>query len=79
MPAVGKYDEQLMGLAGRQHFVVGREQLLEIGTPRQIKTRLGCGSLERVFESVYRVTGSPPTWRQELMAATFAGGKLSIG
>jgi hypothetical protein len=79
MPAVGKYDEQLMQLAGRQHFVVGREQLLDFGTARQIKTRLACGALERVYEAVYRVGGSPQSWRQDLMAATFAGRKLSVG
>jgi very-short-patch-repair endonuclease len=78
LSAVGKYDEHVMALAGQQHFVVGREQLLEIGTPRQIKTRLHRGTLERVFESVYRVAGSPKTWRRDLTAATFAGGKLSV-
>jgi hypothetical protein len=57
---------------------VSRAQLLEIGTRQQIDYRLQSGMLERVYESVYRLTGSPETWRQKLIAATFAGGKLSV-
>jgi hypothetical protein len=75
---MGKFDEQLMELAGVQHFVVSRSQLLEIGTRDQIEHRVRSGYLERVFESVYRLRGSPPVWRQLLMAATFAGGKFSV-
>jgi hypothetical protein len=75
---MGKFDEQLMELAGVQHFVVARPQLLEIGTRDQTEHRVRGGMLERVYESVYRLRGSPATWRQLLMAATFAGGKLSV-
>ena len=56
---------------------MSRVQCLEVGTVSQLEARLRRGRLERVYDSVYRVPGSPPMWRQRLMAATFAGGKLS--
>jgi hypothetical protein len=75
---MGKYDTRLMEIAGQQHFVVCRDQALDIGSERQLAYRLELKSLERVHECAYRVAGSPTTWRQELMAATFAGGKQSV-
>ena len=75
---MGKYDDRLIEIAGQQHFVVARDQLLEIGSRRQLEHRLKQGQLERVYQCAYRVKGAPQTWRQELMAATFAGGKQSV-
>jgi hypothetical protein len=63
------FDRRLLELAGRQHYVVGRDQLREFGTPRQIEYRLAKRRLERVHEGVYRVAGSPETWHQKLLAA----------
>src|SRR5262245_10293191 len=63
------FDRRLLELAGRQHYVVAREQLREFGTERQIEYRLEKRRLERVHEGVYRVVGSPNTWRQRLLAA----------
>jgi hypothetical protein len=65
-------DRRLLELAGRQHYVVARGQLREFGTERQIDHRLKRGRLERVHEGVYRVVGSPNTWRQRLLAACLA-------
>ena len=78
MRTVGTYNEQLLAIVGKQHQIVSRAQLREIGTRKQIDYRLRSGVLQRVYESVYRLGGSPETWRQKLMAATFAGGKLSV-
>ena len=75
---MGSFDEKLLWIAGRQHFVVGRGQLLDIGDAKQIEYRLRRGILERVHRSVYRIAGSPRSWRQDLLAACFAGGKLSV-
>jgi len=75
---VGSYDKRLLELAGHQHYVVGRSQLLELGHPKKIEYRLKNGSLERIHRSAYRVAGSPRTWRQSLTAACFAGGKFSV-
>ena len=66
------FDRRLLELAGRQHYVVARDQLREFGTPRQIEHRLAKRRLERVHESVYRVAGSPRTWHQQLLAACLA-------
>jgi len=63
------FDRRLLVLAGRQHYVVARDQLLEFGSPRQIEHRLAIGRLEHVHEGVYRVVGSPSTWHQQLLAA----------
>jgi hypothetical protein len=63
------FDRRLLELAGRQHYVVARAQLREFGTERQIEHRLKRGRLERVHEGVYRVVGSPNTWRQRVLAA----------
>jgi hypothetical protein len=73
-----RFDERVLRLAGQQHFVVGRRQLLEFGTVHQIRRRLSRGTLERVHEASYRIAHSPVTWQQQLMAACFAGGKSSV-
>jgi hypothetical protein len=67
------FDRRLLELAGRQHYVVAREQLLEFGTARQVEHRLATGRLQRVYQGVYRIVGSPDTWRQRLLAACLAG------
>jgi len=63
------FDRRLLELAGSQHYVVARAQLLEFGSKRQIEYRLANGQLEPVYEGVYRVVGSPRTWHQRLLAA----------
>src|SRR5579871_6694813 len=73
-----RFDDRLMQLAGIQHYVVSRAQLLDFGTHNQIDSRLAKGSIERLHQSAYRIAGSPETWRQRVMAACFAGGKLSV-
>jgi len=74
---VRDFDLQLLNIAGRQHYVVTRDQLREFGSPRQIVSRLDAGVLESVYESVYRVSGSPATWHQQLLAACFATSGMS--
>jgi hypothetical protein len=39
-PALPSYDEQMRELSAQQHGVVGRAQLLEIGSARKIERRL---------------------------------------
>ncbi len=72
------FDRRLLELAGRQHYVVAREQLREFGTRRQIEHRLAKGHLEHVYEGVYRVTGSPNTWYQQLLAACLASSGANV-
>jgi predicted transcriptional regulator of viral defense system len=71
-PPRADFDRRLLELAGRQHYVVARQQLREFGTERQIEHRLAKGRLERIHEGVYRIVGSPKTWRQRLLAACLA-------
>jgi very-short-patch-repair endonuclease len=75
---VGKYDTSLIETAAEQHFTISREQLLEIGSRRQLEYRLKSGLIEPVHQCAFRIAGSPATWRQSLMAATFAGGKANV-
>lgn len=58
-------------LAATQNGVVSRAQAKQCGmTARQIEARLESGRWQRVMPAVYRVEGSPPTWRQQLKAAS---------
>ncbi len=72
------FDRRLLDLAGRQHYVVTRDQLLEFGTRRQVEHRLKKRPLERVHQAVYRVAGSPRTWHQDLTAACFASSGANV-
>jgi hypothetical protein len=58
-------------LAARQNGVVGRKQALARGmTEHQIAWRLSSGRWSIALPSVYRITGSPSDWRQQLTAAS---------
>jgi hypothetical protein len=67
------FDRRMLQLAGQQQYVVARSQLREFGTDRQIEHRLTTRLLERIHDGVYRIAGSPDTWRQRLLAACLAG------
>jgi len=59
-----------------QHGVFSRAQALAAGaTPRVIHGRLASGRWERIHRSVYRLTGTPATWRGSLMAACLSLGR----
>jgi hypothetical protein len=72
-----KIDRQIQEQAAMQYGLVTRSQLLEHGKRGQITRRLESGLLVRVRQSVYRAPSLPVTWRQELLSACFAGGRLS--
>ncbi|MFT3865309.1 MAG: DUF559 domain-containing protein [Solirubrobacterales bacterium] len=66
-------------LAGRQHGVVGRWQLQEIGlTEKMIKTRIAHGGLHRVHRGVYAVGHRALTVESRWMAAVLAHGPLAV-
>jgi len=71
------FDLQLVKLAGSQHYLATHDQLCEFGSSRQIVSRLGAGMLESVHHSVYRLSGSPDTWQQRLLAACLATSAVS--
>jgi very-short-patch-repair endonuclease len=71
-------DPRLHHLAGRQHWLVTRSQLLGLGyTPRQIDLRLATGELVVEHRNVYAVGGSPKTFEQKVLAACLASGGVA--
>ena len=65
----------LPALARLQHGVFSREQVLAAGIARTtIDARVSSGTWERLYAGVYRIEGTPATWRQSLLAACLAWG-----
>ena len=62
-------DRDFASLFARQQGLITREQVLSHGTARVIERRLGCGRWERVHSGVYRLTGTPQTFEQQVLAA----------
>jgi very-short-patch-repair endonuclease len=63
-------------VAERQHAVAHLRQLRELGIEKaRLEHAVAAGTLERARPEVYRLPGSPPTWRQQLMAAVLDGGE----
>jgi very-short-patch-repair endonuclease len=61
---------RLTKLAAAQHGVFSRDQAMYSGVnDSRIQRRLAAGRWERVHAGVYRVAGTPATWRQSLIAA----------
>ena len=65
-------------LSARQHGVFSRAQAIAAGMHGSaIDRRVNTGKWETVDYAVYRVAGTPPTWRQRLVAACLAGPALA--
>jgi hypothetical protein len=63
-------------LAAEQHGLFHLHQARDIGaTDRMRGWWLSTGRVERLAPNVYRMRGAPPTWRQDLLAATFTLGR----
>jgi len=63
-------DEAVARIAIRQHGLLTRTQALRSGvTPGMIRWRLQSGRWHRVLPKIYRIAGSPPSWRQQASAA----------
>jgi Protein of unknown function (DUF559) len=61
-------------LSERQHGVFSRAQAIAAGMhPSAIDRRVNNAEWEAVDYAVYRIAGTPPTWRQRLMAGCLAG------
>jgi predicted transcriptional regulator of viral defense system len=71
-----KRSRQAWELAGRQHGVVARRQLLSLGfSSREIEHRIGRGRLHLVMRGVYAVGWPELTERRRWMAAVLACGE----
>lgn len=70
-----KRSRQAWELAGRQHGVIARRQLLALGfNPREIEHRVARGRLHIVMRGVYAVGWPEPTLKRRWMAAVLACG-----
>lgn len=68
-------DAAIAALAGRQHGVVTRAQLLALGLgTNEIQYRLSVGRLHRIYDGVYAVGHRPPSPYARAMAAVLACG-----
>lgn len=72
-------DRRIAAVAERQHGVVGRRQLLELGLGREaIEVRLRAGRLHRLHAGVYAVGHRLVSREGRWMAAVLAGGKGAV-
>src|SRR4051812_22212550 len=72
-------DEELTRIAESQHGLITRLQTLRAGgDDRFIARRAGKGQWERIGRSVYRISGSPKTDAQQLMAGVLAAGPRAV-
>jgi hypothetical protein len=66
-------------LAARQHSLVTRPQLYELGFRRHHVERLvAAGQLSRVRPQVFVTAGAVPTWEQAVLAAVLAAGPGAV-
>jgi very-short-patch-repair endonuclease len=76
---MGALDGIVAAIAGRQHGVIARRQLLAAGASRGwIANRLDKGSLIRVFPGVYRVGHAAPSMEADYVAAVLACGDGAV-
>jgi len=72
-------DHRLAALAATKHGIFGRAELREIGfTRHQGERRTGDARWIELYEGVYRIAGTPQTWRGNLLAAVLAGGPQAV-
>ena len=68
-------DARVAALAAKQHGLLTRTQATGLGATRSmIQYRIGTRRWDQVAADVFRIVGSPLTWRQDLLAAVLAWG-----
>ena len=73
-------DQAIAEFAARHHGAFARRHATELGfTRHQRELRLQQRRWEEPFEGVYRVAGTPRTWRSELYCAVLAGCENTFG
>lgn len=74
-----RVDRAIAKLGAAQYGVFSRAQAFAMGaTEGMVRTRLRARRWERLYPGVYRLAGSPPSWRQTLIAAVLAWGPRSV-
>src|SRR3954468_19425618 len=68
-------DGPVSRIAAAHHRGSAANHLAQLDVGRHVRTaRLAAGRWDRVHEDVYRVVGTPLSWRGRLLAACWAGG-----
>lgn len=71
-------DRHLAKQAEGQHGVIAHWQLATPNTEALVRHRVDAGRWEHVARGVYRLAGTPRTWRQRLVAAVYAAGPGAV-
>src|SRR4051794_30740369 len=72
-------EQKLAAIAGRQHGVASRRQLILAGvSERQIDRRLASGGLIRTYRGVYRVGHGAPSVEADYIGAVLACGQGAL-
>jgi hypothetical protein len=76
---VGLIDPRVAQFLRRHHAVATTAELLALGkSDEQVRRAVERGELERRYEGVHRLAGSPSTWEQRLLIAVHAGGSGTL-
>jgi hypothetical protein len=71
--------ERVAGRARKQYGLITREQAYELGmTPAQVAHEVATRRWVRVASGVYRINGTPLTWKGRMMAACLAAGPGAV-
>jgi predicted transcriptional regulator of viral defense system len=73
------FDRRVAEIAAAHHGVFAFHHLQALGaTQAQRNARIQAGRWDTPYEGVYRVAGSPRTWRGDVQAACWAGGTRAV-
>ena len=72
-------DEVIGRVAEQQHGVFAVHHLDAIGITQQFRHhRIALGRWVSPYDGVFRIAGAPPSWKGDLVAATWAGGDRAV-
>jgi predicted transcriptional regulator of viral defense system len=72
-------DRAVAARATAQHGLVAARDVVALGgSPAAVRHRLATGRWRAAGPGVYRIAGTPVTWRSHLLAAVLAGGPGAV-
>ena len=72
-------DREIARIAGPQFGNFTYDQALALGmSPDELRWRVKTGRLDHPYGRLYRIAGTPLSWRSELLTACFAGGAHAV-
>ena len=72
------FDRELAAKAETRHGVFAHWQIGKADPHALVQRRFEAGRWERMARGVYRLAGTPRTWRQDLIGAVFAAGPGAV-